>query len=75
MSNNAFYIFKGIHMLVQSLTVAMSVWLTYQYSRKTRDAQMVMFILLAAHNVRMLHMELYNDTFVGFYSILAITLL
>lgn len=55
------------------MTVVCVGQIAYKYFRKDRaKAQLILFMLLAGHELRILHMEMYNDTIVGFYVTAAI---
>lgn len=64
---------KFWHCLQASASVLLVGWIAYRYFRKPREAQLILFMLMAQHELRMLHMDLYNDGAVGFYVYMAIT--
>ena len=68
----AFVIMKLWHCFQASASVLLVGWVAYRYFRKPREAQLVLFMLMAQHELRMLHMDLYNDGAVGFYVYMAI---
>ena len=75
-SNDAYYIFKGIHCVLQSLTFAMVGQLAYKYFNADRaKAQVIVFMLMAAHDLRVHYMELYIDRLVAFYVTAAVATL